>query len=98
MPTLGGYVSQNVYDKYDALAKEKGISKSKLVGQAITTSKIVNTSEIENMELIKLRDIQRVGVHLNHIAKYCNIHKSIDLSVLQQLVEIERFLNDRQKT
>lgn len=98
MPTLGGYVSQEVYDKYDAIAKEKGISKSKLVGQAITTSKIVNTSEIENMELQKLREIQRIGANLNQITKYCNTHKSIDISTLQRLVEIERYLSDRQKT
>ena len=94
MPTLGGYVSQEIYDKYDAIAKEKGISKSKLVGQAIITSKIVNTSEIENMELHKLREIQRIGANLNQIAKYCNIHKIIHHSLFLFFLELERFLGD----
>lgn len=95
MPTLGGYVSEEVYDKYDALAKKMGITKSKLVGQAITTSKIVNNKEIENLELQTLRAIQRCGANLNQVAKYCNTYKGIDVSVLQKLVEIEKKLNVR---
>jgi hypothetical protein len=47
------------------------------------------------MELQKLREIQRIGANLNQIAKYCNTHKSIDITVLQRLFEIERYLNDR---
>lgn len=105
MPTLGGYVSQEIYDKYDALAREKGITKSKLVGQAITTSKIVAPSKKDDLKLQQLRLLQELKTELrcisenvNQISKHCNINKRVDLEVVEKLGTIERLLEDvRQK-
>lgn len=97
MPTLGCYVPDDDYNSIAVKAKAKNMTVSKYVKQCVLSAKVVDTSEIENIELQKLREIQRIGANLNQIAVYCNTHKSIDISVLQKLVEIESHLDDRQK-
>jgi hypothetical protein len=104
MATVGGYVSQEVYDKVDALAKKMGISKSQLVGQAVTTSKIISPPKKDSYKLQKLqilqalqRDIHGLTVNGNQIAMHCNIDKQVDLAILEKLRildEIKRLLED----
>ena len=100
MPTLGGYVSEEIYDKYDAIAKEKGITKSRLVGQAITTSKIVAPPKKDDFKLQEIRQRQEIkkaidciGANVNQITVLCNINKKVDLAVLERLANIERLLS-----
>lgn len=100
MPTLGGYVSEEIYNKYDALAKEMGISKSKLVGTAVTTSKIISSKkddlklkEIQQRQEIK-KAIDRIEANVNQIAVHCNVNQHIGLLSLEKLGNIERLLVD----
>lgn len=104
MPTIGGYVSQEIYDKVDALADKKGITKSQLVGQAVTTSKIISPPKKDSYQLQKLqilqslqRDFHGLSVNANQIAMHCNIDKQVDLAILEKLRvldEIKRLLED----
>ncbi len=104
MATVGGYVSEEVYNKVDALSKKMGITKSQLVGQAVTTSKIISPPKKDSYKLQKLqalqalqRDFHGLAVNANQIAMHCNINKQVDLVILEKLRvldEIKRLLED----
>lgn len=93
------------YSGVDAVAKGKGISKSKLVSQAIIDSKIVAPPKKDDFKLRELqlkqelnKGIDRIGKNVNRISKHCNIRKHVDLAVLDKIANMERLLADvRQK-
>ena len=104
MATVGGYVSEEVYNKVDALSKKMGITKSQLVGQAVTTSKIISPPKKDSYKLQRLqtlqaleRDFKGLTINVNQIAIHCNINKQVDLAILEKLRvldEIKRLLED----
>ncbi len=85
MPTLGAYVSDEVYTKVKQIAEEKNLTISKVVKSAIEGVQIKD----ESIEIEKLNELARIGNNLNQIAKICNTQKAVDRQILQQLISIE---------
>jgi len=76
-----------------AKAKASSISVSELIRQSVLR---VKTWTIEDREIkqAKIREINRIGVNLNQIARYCNQHKSdVDTAeIVSLLVAIDQEL------
>lgn len=99
MPTVGGYVSEEIYELATAKAKEADMTVSKFVGQAVVNAVIVprrkddlKLQEIRQRQELK-KAIDRIGENMNQTTKHCNINKQVDLSVLERLANIERLLS-----
>lgn len=90
MRTISAKVSDEVYALIDEISKSKNITKSEAIKQAILNAKIENN---EDKKIIAY-ELNRIGKNLNQIAKKCNIKKSVDMAVLQELKIIEGLLND----
>ena len=82
-------LTQEEYEKLKEKANTLGITTS-----AYIRKKILGNREkvLTKCDKDLLYEINRIGNNLNQIAKHCNINKSVDKLVLQELVTIEQQL------
>ncbi len=90
MKTISAKVSNEIYDIVNEIADTHSITKSEAIKQAILNSKF----EDKSLKFKIYYELNAIGNNLNQIAKKCNIKKSVDLAVLEQLKIIEKKLND----
>jgi len=95
MRTISAKVSNEIYELIDELSKQKKITKSELIKQAILNSKICEGNR-EKLELKRklLYELNRIGNNINQIAKHCNTNKIIDRVAVRQLAEIKNLLQE----
>lgn len=101
MPSLSAYVSNEIYSKYKKIAKQKNLTLSKLVKQALEKSKFVDEKKILATETKRLQELQQIkykidGVthNYNQVTKYINTQKALDYKVLQELRSIKNDLEN----
>jgi predicted transcriptional regulator len=90
MPSVSAWVSDETYDRVKKLADKKSTTPSKIIKSAIENIQIKDQS----LELEKLNALSRIGNNLNQIARLANQKKSVDIQVLQELVKIEKMMNE----
>jgi predicted DNA-binding protein len=95
MKTISAKVSDEIYELVDELTKQKNITKSELIKQAILNSKITS-GDREKLQLKRelLYEINRIGNNINQIAKYCNTKKAIDRVAVIELIEVKKLLQE----
>jgi predicted DNA-binding protein len=90
MPSVSAWVSDETYDRVKKLADKKSTTPSKIIKAAIENIQIKD----QTIELEKLNSLSRIGNNLNQIAKLANQKKSVDIQILQELVKIEKQMNE----
>ena len=82
----------------EAIAEAKGIPVSELIRKKVLDLPIPDRISPEKLakrleEFRKLLyEVNKIGVNLNQIARYCNKYREVDCEVLAQLIEIKREL------
>jgi len=90
--------------RLEAIAKAKGIPVSELIRKKVLDLPIPDRISPEKLakrlkEFRKLLyEVNKIGVNLNQIARYCNKYREIDCEVLAQLIEIKRELKTLVRT
>ena len=80
-------------EKLDNLVKEYQVKNvSDFIRQVVLTGKFKTTQAQQNYERL-LYEVNKIGNNINQIAKHCNINKSVDIKVLEQLAKIEEELS-----
>lgn len=82
-------LTQDEYNKLNNETQKLNMSMSELIRHKILNKKVRVKSKLSTQAIYELN---RIGNNLNQIAKHCNITKTIDKLVLQQLVDIEKEL------
>ena len=90
MRTISAKVSDELYQILSDISSSKNITKSEAIKQAILIAKIEDNS----LKFKRLYELNAIGNNLNQIAKQCNINKSVDKSILELLVSLEKKVND----
>jgi len=86
------------------IAEAKGITVSDLVRRSVL--KIPIPERISPEKLVRRNEairqlayeVNKVGVNLNQIAKYCHMHREVDAFVLEKIVSIEAKLKELLET
>jgi transcriptional regulator with XRE-family HTH domain len=84
--------------KLQRLAEAKGLTISELIRLKVLDLPIPNRISPErlakkNEDFRKLLyEVNKIGVNINQIARYCNKYREVDVYVLEKLLEIERNL------
>ena len=87
-------------EKLELIAKAKGITISELIRSAVLKLPIPERISLEKLAKRDknfkrfLYEINRVGVNLNQIARYCNQYREVDAKVLEKVIEMERELKE----
>ena len=81
-------LTQEEYEKLKEKANTLGITTSAYIRKILGNREKVLTKCDKEL----LYELNRIGNNLNQIAKHCNINKSVDKLVLQELVAIEQQL------
>jgi len=82
----------------EIIAEAKGIPVSELIRKKVLDLPIPDRISPEKLakrleEFRKLLyEVNKIGVNLNQIARYCNKYREVDCEVLAQLIEIKREL------
>lgn len=85
-------------EKLERVAKGKGITLSELIRkkaldvelpQRISPERLAKRNQVFRQLAY---EINRIGVNLNQIARYCNRNREIDCLVLQEILETKRLL------
>jgi len=90
--------------RLEAIAKAKGIPVSELIRKKVLDLPIPDRISPEKLakrlkEFRKLLyEVNKIGVNLNQIARYCNKYREVDCEVLAQLIEIKRELKTLVRT
>ncbi len=84
-------LTQDEYNKLNNETQKLNMSMSELIRHKILNKKVRVKSKLSTQAIYELN---RIGNNLNQIAKHCNITKTIDKLVLQQLVDIEKELKN----
>jgi DNA-binding LacI/PurR family transcriptional regulator len=102
--TLATKVSEEEAEKIKQIAEAKGITVSDLIRRSV-----LNLSIPERISPEKLKkknkairqlayEVNKLGINLNQIAKYCNKHREVDALVLEEIIAIERKLTELLET
>jgi len=98
--TIATKVDDVFYNKIKKIADDNNITISKLLKEAL---KKITNNDIKNIKTIKTKietnkrivyELNRIGQNLNQIARYCNSKKVLDKLILEELIQIEKQLND----
>jgi ribosome maturation protein Sdo1 len=80
-------------EKLDQIVSENNVKNlSEFMRQIVLTGQYKNIDKCRNNYEKFLYELNRIGNNLNQIAKQCNINKSVDIQVLEQLARIEDML------
>jgi len=83
-------LSEDEKEKVKQMAKDFGLSVSDYLRLQILNSPQLRRKKIQCREYEQLlREINKIGVNLNQIARYCNYKRDIDIAVLEALSRIE---------
>jgi len=95
---ISAKVTPEEREKIKAIADAKGLTISEFIRkklldieipERITPERLARKNEIFRKYL---SEINRIGVNINQIARYCNKYREIDALVLERLIEIEESL------
>ena len=88
-------LTQDEYKNFTKQADELAISLSEFIRLKLNNINKIKIQKNKN-ECYKrmLYEINRIGLNLNQIAKHCNSKKIVDKLVLEQLIAIEKQLNN----
>jgi len=96
--TIATKVDDVFYNEIKKIADDNNITISKLLKEAL---KKITNNDIKNIKTIKTKietnkrivyELNRIGLNLNQIAKYANSKKVLDKLVLEELIQIEKYL------
>jgi len=96
--TIATKVDDVFYNKIKKIADDNNITISKLLKEAL---KKITDNDIKNIKTIKTKietnkrivyELNRIGQNLNQIARYANSKKIVDKLVLEELIQIEKYL------
>ena len=88
-------LTQDEYKNFTKQADELAISLSEFIRLKLNNINKIKIQKNKN-ECNKrmLYEINRIGLNLNQIAKYTNSKKVLDKIILEQLIQIEKQLNN----
>jgi len=87
-------------EKLTLIAEAKGITLSDLIRRSVLGYKIPERISPERLtrksEIFRkyLAELNKIGVNINQIARYCNQYREVDALVLEKLLEIEEELKE----
>ena len=87
-------------EKLERIAEGKGITLSELIRRSVLGYEIPERMSIERLarksEIFRryLREINKIGVNINQIARYCNQHREVDVLVLEKVLSMEKMLKE----
>ena len=86
--------------KLERIAEGKGITLSELIRRSVLGYEIPERMSIERLarksEIFRryLKEINKIGVNINQIARYCNQHREVDVLVLEKVLSMEKMLKE----
>ena len=98
--TLATKVSPEEAEKIKQIAEAKGLTISELIRRSVlglpipermSPEKLVKKNEVFRKYL---GEVNKIGVNINQVARYCNQYREVDALVLECLVSIERRLTE----
>jgi len=96
--TIATKVDDVFYNEIKKIADDNNITISKLLKEAL---KKMTNDDIKNIKTIKTKietnkrivyELNRLGQNLNQIARYANAKKVLDKFILEELIQIEKYL------
>jgi len=87
-------------ERIKQIAEAKGLTVSELIRRSVLGLPIPERMSPKRLakrnEIFRkyLTEVNRIGVNINQIARYCNKYREVDTLVLERLVEIERELGE----
>jgi len=87
-------------ERIKQIAEAKGLTVSELIRRSVLGLPIPERMSPKRLakrnEIFRkyLTEVNRIGVNINQIARYCNKYREVDALVLERLVEIERELGE----
>lgn len=96
--TLATKLTEEEAERVRKVAEAKGLTVSELIRLKLLDLPIPNRISPErlakkNEDFRKLLyEVNKIGVNINQIARYCNKYREVDVYVLEKLLEIERNL------
>ena len=84
-------LTEDEYKNFTKQADELAISLSEFIRLKLNNINKIKTSKCDKNLVY---EINRIGLNLNQIAKYTNSKKVLDKLVMEELIQIEKQLND----
>ena len=102
--TLAAKVTREEAKRIKQIADAKGITVSDLIRRSVLNlpvpERISPEKLIKKNEVIRqlTYEVNKLGVNLNQIAKYCHKHREIDALVLEKIIATEKKLTELLET
>ena len=87
-------------EKINQAAETKGLTVSELIRRSVLGLPVPKRMSSKRLakknEVFReyLSELNRIGVNINQIARYCNRYREVDVLVLESLINIERKLSE----